>query len=332
MKRFIAMTEVERRDAFEAAASLSGLPAASIEKDFWVTWTLRELFALPEWGPQLTFKGGTSLSKCWKLIDRFSEDIDVVVDREFLGFGGDNLSGKKLEKLRAACAARVHASLLPSLDARFKSALPAGAEWSVAAALDDPDDATLLFRYPTVYRGRQGYVAPVVRIELGARSDTEPHETPLIGPLLADSFPTLFDAARFPVKAVAARRTFWEKALLLHEETFRPTAKEKRRPRLSRHYYDVHRLVEQGVAADAVAEPGLLERVVAHRRIFFKYAWIDYAAMKRGSLRMMPLPEKQAEWRKDYEAMRAEMFYGDPPTFDVVLATVRRFQDKFNES
>jgi predicted nucleotidyltransferase component of viral defense system len=329
MQRFLAMKESERRELLEAAGTQLGLPAASVEKDFWVTWTLREMFDLPEWGPQLTFKGGTSLSKCWKLIDRFSEDIDLVVDREFLGFGGE-LRGKKLKKLRPACSTKIRASLLPALQVRWNSVLPSAPRWALEPADRelDPDGQTLMFRYPTVLPDQQGYLAPVVRIELGARSDTEPQDSPKIRTLLAEAFPDLLRGSEFPVRAVAARRTFWEKALLLHEETYRPAARG--RERMSRHYYDVYRLVERGVADEALADVGLLQRIVEHRRVFFSYTWMDYATMRKGTLRLVPLPEQERAWREDYQAMRTQMFYGEPPGFDEVLAAVRTFQDRFN--
>jgi hypothetical protein len=170
-----------------------------------------------------------------------------------------------------------------------------------------------------------------VKIEFGARSETEPQEASKVRPLLADAFPDLLRDAEVEVRAVAARRTFWEKALLLHEETYRP-ANRPRKARLSRHYYDVHRLVEWGVAAEALAEQGLLERVVAHRRWSFRQSWVDYDTMRRGALRVAPLPAQEAEWRRDYEAMRTEMFFGEPPSFDQVLETVRRFERDVNRA
>jgi hypothetical protein len=333
MQSFLALPEGEQRDSYEAAVPALGLPAVSIEKDLWVTWILRELFALPDWGPQFTFKGGTSLSKCWKLIDRFSEDIDLVIDRAFLGFGGDTLTGKEHKKLRKACSSQVHHSLAPALRDRLGARLPKRAAWSLDLATidEDPEEQTLKFAYPTVFPVRAGYVNPIVRIELGARSDTEPHESPRIRPMLADAFPDLIPDSDVAVRSVAARRTFWEKALLLHEETYRP-ADRRRKPRLSRHYYDLHQLIERGVASQALADQGLLERVVAHRREFFDQSWMDYDTMRRGRLRVSPLPEQEPGWRSDYEAMKGEMFFGDPPSFDAVLATVRRFESEVNRS
>ena len=156
MQAFITMSNEDRHRVCSETEERTGLPAASIEKDFWVCWTLRELFALPEWGACLTFKGGTALSKGWKLIERFSEDIDIVVDREFLGFGGDASPEKapskkqrrvRLDALKNECQKRIHALLKPTLTDRMRQSLPAGNRWDLVSATpdEDPDGQTLLF-------------------------------------------------------------------------------------------------------------------------------------------------------------------------------------------
>ena len=331
MEAFLKLSHDERRLLCEEARATLGLAAASIEKDFWVCWTLRELFALQGWGPHLTFKGGTSLSKGWKLIERFSEDIDIVIDREFLGFPGERLSNKQINKLKDACSKRIVTDLLPTLRKHLAERLPEGEDWKLVAASaeDAPDMQTLFFRYPTEFTDPAGYVKPVVKIELGARSETEPAESPNMQPMLAEAYPNVLGAASFSVRTVAPRRTFWEKAMLLHEETYRPAGKA-RMSRMSRHYYDLWCLITKGVAAEAVRDEGLFERVAAHRQIFFRHRWMDYATLSKGRLRLLPLPEQEAAWRQDYEAMRGEMFYGAPPSFATVLQTVTEFESEFN--
>ena len=176
MNAFLRLPTERRRLLCEEGQQRLGLTPASIEKDFWVCWTLRELFSLPQWGGHLTFKGGTSLSKGWRLISRFSEDIDVVIDREHLGFGGDTLSGKQQKRLVKECSHRIVAELGPSLENRFREMLPDGMNWRLTPAgeEEDSDQQTLLFHYPSVFTGSVGYVQPVVKIEMGARSETEP--------------------------------------------------------------------------------------------------------------------------------------------------------------
>lgn len=340
MESFIRLPDAERRVYCEQAAARLGLPAASIEKDFWVCWTLRILFGLPDWGSHLTFKGGTSLSKGWQLIERFSEDIDVVIDRDALGFGGSagpehaprgKQRKNRLKALKATCQLRIQAELQPALKRSLALALPPERTGTIeqAPAEEDPDQQTLLFLYPTMFADSLEYLRPMVKIELGARSDTEPSDSPIIRPYLADVFPDVITDAAFPVRTVAPRRTFWEKAFLLHEETFRPRDKPRKRP-LARHYYDVWRLITKGVAAQALGDAGLFDRVAEHRQIFFRQNWVDYTTFHRGMLRLLPPDHQLAEWEQDYNAMRGEMFFGEVPTFAEVLRVVGEFERQFN--
>lgn len=291
----------------EEAQARSGIGRVSVEKDFWVCWALRELFGLADWGPQFTFKGGTSLSKAWKLIDRFSEDLDVVIEREFLGFGGPTLSRKQLEKLRKACGDRIARDLLPAFRNRVTASMRAGDQWSIDLAPEDvdADRQTLLFRYPTVFPGASSYVVQIVKIEFGARSETEPAERPMIGPMLAEIAPDVLGPSTFAVHTVAARRTFWEKAMLLHEEDMK-----SRPPKagLSRHYYDLWCLIRKGIANQAVADSGLFDRVARHREVFFRQSRMDYSTLRKGSLKIAPRPELEGDWRRDYAAMRERFF------------------------
>lgn len=341
MDSFLKMPDNERRLLCEQAQAALGLPSAAIEKDFWVCWTLWKLFNLPEWGGHLTFKGGTSLSKAWGLIERFSEDIDIVVDRDFLGFGGTRSPEKapskkqqkqRLDDLKAACRERVHSGLKPLLERCFGEVLPAGSKWSldIATIEEDPDQQTLLFQYPGTLTGISAYLRPLVKIELGARSDTWPTESPRIHPYLAEAFPDLLDPSEFNVQAVAPERTFWEKAMLLHEETYRPIQKP-RKVRIARHYYDLWCLIRKGVADRAIQDFGLFAGVLEHRSVFFSQNWVDYDTLRKGSLRIIPRPDQIAEWRQDYQTMRGEMFFGEVPDFNEIMKVVGEFEHKFNQ-
>jgi hypothetical protein len=341
VNEFVRLAASERRLYYEQAAARLGLPALSVEKDFWVCWSLRRLFGLPNWTGHLTFKGGTSLSKGWRLIERFSEDIDVVIDREVLGFAGPDdpqqaPSGKqrqkRLEALKAACQDRIHSELLPALRDVLLSSLGLEAEASVveqAPPEEDPDQQTILFVYPSAIAIPSAYLRRVVKIELGARSDAEPSESPIVQPYVAEALPALFRDASFPVRAVAPRRTFWEKAFLLHEETFRPPGKPRRRL-LARHYYDLWSLITKGVAEHALADPGLFDRVAEHRQAFFRYGWMDYTTYRPGAFRLTPPDSQLAAWKRDYDAMQGEMFFGQVPSFDEILRVVSGFEQRFN--
>lgn len=340
MNAFFELPAARRRLAFQQVDEVMGLQAVSVEKDFWVCWTLRELFTLPDVGNHLTFKGGTSLSKAWKLIQRFSEDIDLVVDKEVLGFGGDaapdrasssNQRKARLGKLMKACQGWVQGKLQPALAARIATVL-GDIGWTLGVDPEMPDGQCLLFQYPSVFApGTAGYVRPVVKIELGARSDDWPGEEKTIQPYVVEQFPALDPDAAFNVRVLAAERTFWEKACLLHEETFRP-ADKPRQLRMARHYYDLWCLLRAGVGDQALADTGLFQRVAEHREMFFRYAWVDYDTHRPGAFRLSPLAGQLADWRSDYRDMLGPMFFGDTPTFEDMMIAVTAFEKTFNST
>lgn len=339
MNTFLKLPAAERRLAFQQVEAQMRLQAASVEKDFWVCWTLRELFTLPGVGDHLTFKGGTSLSKAWKLIERFSEDIDLIVDKDALGFGGDaapdkadsNAQRKKrLEKLMNECRGWVQGVLQPGLRDRLQDSLGQPG-WRLEVDPDMADGQCLLFHYPSVFSpDTAGYVRPVVKIELGARSDDWPHQTKNIQPYVLELFPAFDPDSTFHVRVLAAERTFWEKACLLHEETFRP-ADKPRGLRMARHYYDLWSLLQAGVGERALKQQDLFARVAEHREIFFRHSWVDYTTHKPGTFRLVPPENHFANWRDDYKAMLGPMFFGEVPAFDEILRVVREFEAVFNQ-
>ena len=338
MKSFLQLPAPSRLNAFLEVNRAMGLDAFSVEKDFWVCWTLRALFTLPGIGEHLTFKGGTSLSKAWKLIDRFSEDIDLILDKESLGCGGDGspekaLSRKKrkerLDALMESSRLWVQGTLQPALVAKISDALgPNG--WKIEVDPDIADGQCLLFHYPSVFPpDAAAYLPPKVKIELGARSDAWPHETKSILPYVLEQFPALDPDAMATVRVLAAERTFWEKACLLHEETFRP-ANKPRKFRMARHYYDLWCLLRGGIGRSAMANMALFARVAEHREIFFRHSWVDYSTLKPGTFRLVPAAEQLSAWKADYNAMRGPMFFGNPPLFEEIMAQVSHFETTFN--
>lgn len=338
MDAFLKLSPVDRAQAFDQAAAARGLSPSSVEKDFWVCLVLRELFALPEHGEHLTFKGGTSLSKAWGLIERLSEDIDLTIDRDYLGFGADrspeasssgNEQQRRLKKLMQACGDLILREILPTLRVSFAAVISANEHWTLLP--DDGDDGlTMLFSYPRFGpRTAPIYLTPVVRLEFGARSDPWPVQTRQIVSIVAEEFPQLFDSPGCSVRALLPERTFWEKVMLLHEETFRPTDKP-RRPRMARHYYDVWRLIEKGIASRAMRDVDLFERVAAHRRIYFRQNWVDYDTLDRRTIHLLPTPAQRPEWRRDYDAMRGEMLNDNAPPFDDIMKALEHFQMELN--
>jgi hypothetical protein len=338
MDTFLQTPAKERRLAFQQVEAEMGLQAVSVEKDFWVCWTLRELFRISGVAEYLTFKGGTSLSKGWKLIERFSEDIDLVVSKNVLGYGGDQepekapsnkQRRKRLDGLMASCKDWVQETLQSLLAGRIVSAI-GNDNWKLEIDPDMPDGQCLLFHYPSTFEvGEAGYVRPVVKIELGARSDDWPREERRIQPYVTEFFPALDEDASFTASLLAAERTFWEKACLLHEETFRPAGKP-RKLRMARHYYDLWCLLKAGVGARALADPDLFQRVAEHRAVFFRYSWVDYSTHRPGAFRLVPPDEQIGNWRNDYRAMQGPMFFGESPGFEEIIAAVTEFEKSFN--
>jgi predicted nucleotidyltransferase component of viral defense system len=334
MDVFLRLPRNRRAELVERAADELGMSPAAVEKDFWVCWAMRELFRSSE-GEHLTLKGGTSLSKCWDVIERFSEDIDLVVSRPRLGFGPANApetatsrneQGRRAESVQERCRAHVRDVLHPVITSAV--AALAGDSTSFSAELDPDagDQQTILLHYESLF-ARAGYVRPVVRIELGARSDVEPSEERTVRPYVAVLHDANLVDSVFEVRAVAPHRTFWEKVSLLHEAHHRADAP---RSRLARHFYDLWCLERRGVAARALGSPELFEAVVAHRRIYFRHA--SQASLARGSVRLVPPTATIGAWTADYEMMLPTMFIGEPPMFDVILHEMRALEGRINET
>ncbi|MCY3001658.1 MAG: nucleotidyl transferase AbiEii/AbiGii toxin family protein [Planctomycetota bacterium] len=340
MNRFEQFDLPRRRAFCDSASDALGLSPESIEKDFWICWTLRSLFALPNLGADLTFKGGTSLSKGWKLIERFSEDVDVVIDRHTLGLDSNSMPDaagisanervRRLEQLRVAAAGRVAERVLPALVEKAANEIVDGRLWQVTLDPGDKDRQSVLLTYPSAFTGAS-YIRRVVKVEFGARSDIEPRQSVSIHSYLSEALGDRVVAPEFRVQAIEPVRTLWEKAMLLHELRQR----ESDRPlkgRLSRHYYDLACLVQRGVGELALADPALFERIAAHRRVFFAYGKGVQDSLRLGSLQLLPREVKLQEWRRDYDEMRESMFFTEPPPFDRILEVVAAFEVRANSS
>ena len=336
MDAFARAAVSEREDAFAETATQMGVDPIIAEKDFWVCWTLRRLFTLCDPKVNLIFKGGTSLSKAYRAIERFSEDVDVSIDRHDLGFvsdrdpAGDGVGSNErkrlLKELSAVAEAFVRERLQPSLRTAFADAL--GHD---NFALDvDRDPQTLLFAYPRAAAGERagGYITPTVRLEFGARSDHAPAEERTIVPYVHEVFPGLLDDAETVVKVLAVERTFWEKATILHQIAHQPDDKPIR-DRLSRHYMDLAKLAASEFRERALSRLDLLEEVAEHKATFFPQASARYDIARPGTLRLVPGETAEKKLRADYRGMD-EMTFGTTPSFDAILATLKDLEAEIN--
>ncbi|MDD2773703.1 MAG: nucleotidyl transferase AbiEii/AbiGii toxin family protein [Elusimicrobiales bacterium] len=336
----IATLSSKERGQLFAAAEVKHTPriiAPIIEKDFWACWTLHRLFDVMQFRPHLIFKGGTSLSKVYKAIERFSEDVDLSLSRRDLGFAEardpeqSGISAKerrrRLEDLTVQCRNTIRDQMLPALRHDFTSVLGKSG-WTVE--LDVADPQTVIFVYPqSAAAPANRYIRPAIRLEMGARSDDWPSVDAEIMPYAAESFPDMFKLPICTVRTLDAERTFWEKATLLHAEYHRPSDKPSKE-RLSRHYYDLCCLARKGFAAKALGNSNLLKRVVQHKSLFFAQTWAGYDSAKPGTFRLVP-PESRIRYlRKDYDAMKP-MLFGETPSWDAIIQALQQLENQINE-
>lgn len=325
----------------DSAERLPHLPPALIEKDFWVCWLLRRLFLLDQEVPMI-FKGGTSISKAYPIIRRFSEDIDLSLDRAGLGYGDSELDGASsrkaltqlLQELRGDCNGYVNGPLLEALRESITSVLGSSGGGRQAPRWDllpSEDGESLLFVYPqtAVTLERGGYVAPDVRLEFGARADHWPAEDRSVSAYAAEAFPEAFEVSAFPVRTLEVARTFWEKATILH--SLANGGAEKVTPRMARHYYDVVLLADAPESAHSVGRTELLEIVALHKTRFFSASWASYETARVGSLRLAPPPTVQKKVEKDYNDMAA-LFMEEPPPFGRLVERLSQLESDINLS
>lgn len=295
-----------------------------------------KVVSLEKMKPYLTFKGGTSLSKVYGLIDRFSEDIDLSIEREFFGFGEphnpENAPSKKkqnaiIDNLSRACSNYVQTEMLASLKETFAAELKKTDEWQIFSDPEDPNAQSLLFEYPS-NSSKTGYIRPLVKIEIGARSEHWPVSEHKIESYVKEALKKTIHEPDIVIRVLNAERTFWEKATILHQYAHLPEDK-KLPPRISRHFYDFFRLINSSIKKKALEETALLERVATHKSIYFASKWANYATARKGTLKLFPPPHVLKELQKDYVLMEA-MFFREIPDWELILKTIEQFEKEFN--
>lgn len=326
MDRVARLSAAQRRELFTETAARLGMTPAVVEKDFWVTWVLDRLFAAPELARLLMFKGGTSLSKAYGLIERFSEDIDLILDWRVLG-GEDPLaerSRSQQTRLNDEINRLAQGYIAGALLEQVKTVL--GDVCQCGIGEDDPH--VIDVRYPAAFS--DDYLCPEVRLEIGPLAAWLPHEDRAISCYAAQAFPQLFGRTEFPVRVIRAERTFWEKTTILHHEAHRP-AGNPQPPRYSRHYYDLARMAASPVKDAALADLGLLADVVAFKQRFYPRNWARYDLAKPGSLRLVPQGPVLKAVADDYRAM-VNMVFGAIPVFEAILAELQALENEINGS
>lgn len=328
LREWFKLTDRNRLNIFLKAAERTSLLESSVEKDWWVVQTLSVIFSL-DCANALIFKGGTSLSKGWDLIQRFSEDVDLALDREFLGFTGD-LSKGEIRKLRRISYQFITRTFTGDLKNKF-------ADWGFNDVTvktrevenHDQDPLIIEIYYPALAI-KDRYLKPVVLVEVGSRSLKEPFTQRNFGTIVSEVFADQpFSDKPITVPVANPERTFLEKIFLLHEE-FQKAPEKIRVKRLSRHLYDIEKLAQTEYADIALQDANLYNTIVKHRRRFTPISGIDYANHSPDKIKIIPPDILLQDWEKDYEVMAETMIYGDRLSFDNLINQLVELQKRIN--
>lgn len=321
MIKFLQIPDDERRKIYQDVSNKIGVPPQAVEKDVWVTLMLKMIFS-SELAPHFIFKGGTSLSKAFDLINRFSEDIDLGIDRRHLGFEGE-WSKAQIRKLRRASHTFVSGELIELLKKQLD-------EYGVDENLyelvventqiSDQDPETILVNYKSLYEENDNpYLQPKVKIEVSARSLIEPYQKVGIQSWVDDQYSDApFTDGTFPVSATDPQKTFLEKLILLHEEFQKPTEKV-RHFRMSRHFYDIGQILKTEHGILALANQELFESIIAHRKVLTPMKTTDYDTLTLESLEIVPQEAHWDNFKADYREMIGSMIQGESGEFEELL-------------
>ena len=330
MYKIAQMPAAERDILFGNTAAHMGVNAAIVEKDFWVCLTLDYLFHKCRWKDRFAFKGGTSLSKAYGLIERFSEDIDLILDWRTVGFGTmepwEKRSNTKQQAFNDAANEKTAKFLAEEFLPVFQNEMSEiiGCSASVFIAEDDPQ--TVHFEYPCSYQDQA--ILRSIRLEIGALAAWTPTQLATIRPYAADHYGRVFSCPQTEILTTSAARSFWEKVTILHQEANRP--EHLNMPsRYSRHYYDLYRMALTPVKEEALRQPDLLQKVADFKIKFYPRKWAQYEQAKPGTIKLMPPSHSEKALRDDYANMRA-MIYGEYPSYETIMETLQALENEMN--
>lgn len=329
---FLELSLDERRLYIEQAAIQRNVSPVIMEKDFWVCWLLGILFQ-SEFANSLIFKGGTSLSKVFGAINRFSEDIDLSLSPSFLKLPEvgptRNQAHKWMKKTELACEVAVRTQIMPMLEAKVASVLGTSEQERLEFLKDlKTHSPVLLFHYPSSTLTGFAYIKRSVKLEFGSLTDQQPTGHHKIQPWIAEIFPKAFPDWLCEVVALEVERSFWEKATILHAEYFRPPNKPMP-DRFSRHYADTAMLSNHPEAIKAITRHDLRNEVVLWKSQFFGSSWANYELAKPGTFRLVPQSDRLPALRRDYQLMR-DMYLTEPASFDDILDTLSDLEHRIN--
>ncbi|MDR0834219.1 MAG: nucleotidyl transferase AbiEii/AbiGii toxin family protein [Candidatus Symbiothrix sp.] len=329
--KFLQLPDNEKIELINQLHEENNLQQVIIEKDEWVTAVLRALFSLP-YAEHLSFKGGTSLSKCWKLIERFSEDIDVAVNREYLGFTGELSKTQINDKLRRAACSFVREKLQIDIAKALENQGISTDLFSVKVnitSVTTTDPEIVEIEYKSLFTASD-YIKRKVVVEVGGRSMSEPLETVKLQSIIDEAFPNAaFAEKSFNAQVVVPERTFLEKICLLHEEFAKPQ-ELVRTERMSRHLYDLERMMNTDIAEKSLSNKDLYHSIVEHRRLFVGLRGFDYSMLAPQTIKIVPPESVINLWKKDYETMQRTMIYGESLQFNELIERIKHLNERLN--
>lgn len=328
LKEWFKLSDETKKNIFEEISNKTGLPPAAVEKDWWVVRTLDLIFQMAV-GNHTVFKGGTSLSKAWNLIDRFSEDIDLALDKKFLDIKKVE-NNSQVKKLREASYLFISKTFFPALKETYKKAgfdVDLKTDENVA---NDQDPIILEVYYKSVTE-QLDYLPSRVLIEIGSRSLMEPSSQKSFCSLVGEYFPDKpFTDSIITIPTVNPERTFLEKIFLLHEN-FQQQQDKIKVERLSRHHYDIEKMMDTEYGKKALENKDLYNHIVEHRKIVNPLRGIDYANHTPDKINPIPPAERLEEWEKDYNQMQESMIYKESLPFDKLIGRIKELKDRINQ-
>jgi predicted nucleotidyltransferase component of viral defense system len=325
MKGIADLNAQDRRELFDETAIRKAIRPSAVEKDFWICWLLMKIYTHPRLSALLRFKGGTSLSKCFGVIERFSEDIDLILDWTELTQAdltqalSNNQQSKLNDEINSQAQDVIKQELLPLIQERVNG--------YCLAEIDEDDPHTINVSYPRSFPN--DYLRDQIRLEIGPLADMVPFGHYVVTSYAAEEFPKLFKQPSVELDAIKPERTFWEKVTILHAEAHRPDNKPQP-ARYSRHYYDVYRMLGTEIQQAALANLDLLEDVVRFKKKFYYSAWANYDLAVLPTIRLIPGDKVMTSLKADYAEMR-EMIFSDYPSLEEIMSAIADFEQRLNQ-
>jgi hypothetical protein len=328
LKEWLKLSDETKLNIFTETGRNKGLSAIAIEKDWWVVHTISLIYTM-DCARSLVFKGGTSLSKGWNLIQRFSEDIDLALDREYLGFTGE-LENADIRRLRRVSYEYMTTTFTEELITKFAEAGFSDVTVKYREVVNHDQDPMVIEIYYPKLTEKDTYLKPGVLVEVGSRSLIEPFTDRTFSTMAAENYPGQpFSDEPITIPTVNPERTFLEKIFLLHEE-FKKSTEKRRVDGLSRHLYDIEILSRTDYAGTALNNPDLYNTIVAHRSKFSRISGVDFANHSPDKIAFIPPDSVLPDWEADYNNMKENMIYGEALPFSELIEKLKGLQNRLN--